>query len=110
VLRSRILQIEMKAANRAASQRAQSHGRLGDRSEKIRTDNFPQTVSPNHDRIHIHQLEAVMQTVKSSRSIEAMTQHYQAEKLEAGRTSLVNEPENGEFSAFGFSVSVVLCG
>ena len=61
----------------------------GDRSEKIRTYNFPQNRLTDH-RIGftIHQLEAVMDG-KLQPLIEALTTHYQAEKLKQEAASVV---------------------
>jgi len=86
VLRARLYEIEMEKQQSAlAKERKQMVG-SGDRSEKIRTYNFPQNRLTDH-RIGftIHQLEAVMDG-KLQPLIEALTAHYQAEKLkeEAG--------------------------
>src|ERR1039458_3181745 len=81
VLRSRLYEIEMqKQQDALAKERKQMVG-SGDRSEKIRTYNFPQNRLTDH-RIGftIHQLEAVMDG-KLQPLIEALTTHYQAEKL-----------------------------
>ena len=61
----------------------------GERSEKIRTYNFPQSRITDH-RIGftIHQLEAVMDG-KLQPLIEALTTHYQAEKLKQEAASVV---------------------
>jgi peptide chain release factor 1 len=71
VLRSRLYEVEMQRQADA----------LGDRSEKIRTYNFPQNRLTDH-RIGftIHQLEQVMDG-KLQPVIDALITHYQAEKL-----------------------------
>src|SRR5271168_1745650 len=81
VLRSRLYEVEMqKQADAIAKERKQMVG-SGDRSEKIRTYNFPQNRLTDH-RIGftIHQLEQVMDG-KLQPIIDALTTHYQAEKM-----------------------------
>jgi peptide chain release factor 1 len=81
VLRSRLYEVEMqKQADALAKERKQMVG-SGDRSEKIRTYNFPQNRLTDH-RIGftIHQLEQVMDG-KLQPVIDALTAHYQAEKM-----------------------------
>jgi peptide chain release factor 1 len=86
VLRSRLYEIEMEKQQAALAKERRAMVGSGDRSEKIRTYNFPQNRLTDH-RIGftIHQLEAVMDG-KLQPLIEALTTHYQAEKLkqEAG--------------------------
>jgi peptide chain release factor 1 len=81
VLRSRLYEFEMqKQADALAKERKQMVG-SGDRSEKIRTYNFPQNRLTDH-RIGftIHQLEQVMDG-KLQPIIDALITHFQAEKL-----------------------------
>ena len=81
VLRSRLYEVEMQRQQDAlAKERKQMVG-SGDRSEKIRTYNFPQNRLTDH-RIGftIHQLEQVMDG-KIQPLIDALITHYQAEKL-----------------------------
>src|ERR1700726_2412113 len=89
VLRSRLYEVEMqKQQDALAKERKQMVG-SGDRSEKIRTYNFPQNRLTDH-RIGftIHQLEQVMDG-KLQPLIEALTTHYQAEKLKQEATTAV---------------------
>jgi len=89
VLRSRLYEVEMqKQQDALAKERKQMVG-SGDRSEKIRTYNFPQNRLTDH-RIGftIHQLEQVMDG-KLQPVIDALTTHYQAEKLKAETASVV---------------------
>src|SRR5438552_14529204 len=89
VLRSRLYEVEMqKQQDALAKERKQMVG-SGDRSEKIRTYNFPQNRLTDH-RIGftIHQLEAVMDG-KLQPLIEALTTYYQAEQLKQEATSVV---------------------
>jgi peptide chain release factor 1 len=81
VLRSRLYEVEMqKQQDALAKERKQMVG-SGDRSEKIRTYNFPQNRLTDH-RIGftIHQLEQVMDG-KLQPIIDALVAHYQAEKM-----------------------------
>jgi peptide chain release factor 1 len=81
VLRSRLYEIEMqKQQDALAKERKQMVG-SGDRSEKIRTYNFPQNRLTDH-RIGftIHQLEQVMDG-KIQPLIDALITHFEAEKL-----------------------------
>jgi peptide chain release factor 1 len=86
VLRSRLYEIEMEKQQQALAKERKAMVGSGDRSEKIRTYNFPQNRLTDH-RIGftIHQLESVMDG-KLQPLIEALVTHYQAEKLkqEAG--------------------------
>ncbi len=91
VLRSRLYEVEMqKQQDALAKERKQMVG-SGDRSEKIRTYNFPQNRLTDH-RIGftIHQLEQVMDG-RIQPLIDALIAHYQAENLkrdnEAGAAS-----------------------
>jgi len=89
VLRSRLYEVEMQKQQEAlAKERKQMVG-SGDRSEKIRTYNFPQNRLTDH-RIGftVHQLEAVMDG-KLQPLIEALTTYYQAEKLKQEAASVV---------------------
>ncbi len=89
VLRSRLYEVEMqKQQDALAKERRQMVG-SGDRSEKIRTYNFPQNRLTDH-RIGftIHQLEQVMDG-KIQPLIDALITHFQAEKLKQETTSVV---------------------
>jgi peptide chain release factor 1 len=81
VLRSRLYEIEMDKQQQALAKERKAMVGSGDRSEKIRTYNFPQNRLTDH-RIGftIHQLEAVMDG-KLQPLIEALTTYYQAEKM-----------------------------
>lgn len=89
VLRSRLYEVEMQRQQDAlAKERKQMVG-SGDRSEKIRTYNFPQNRLTDH-RIGftIHQLEQVMDG-KIQPLIDALITHFQAEKLKQETASVV---------------------
>jgi peptide chain release factor 1 len=89
VLRSRLYEVEMQKQQQAlAKERKQMVG-SGDRSEKIRTYNFPQNRLTDH-RIGftIHQLEQVMEG-KLQPIIDALITHYQAEKMKQETAGVV---------------------
>jgi peptide chain release factor 1 len=89
VLRSRLYEVEMQKQQAAlAKERKQMVG-TGDRSEKIRTYNFPQNRLTDH-RIGftIHQLEQVMDG-KLQPLIDALITHFQAEKLKQETASVM---------------------
>jgi peptide chain release factor 1 len=81
VLRSRLYEIETQKQQEAlAKERKQMVG-TGDRSEKIRTYNFPQNrVTDHRIGLTIHQLPEVMDG-KLQPIIDALVTHFQAEKL-----------------------------
>ena len=89
VLRSRLYEVEMQKQQDAMAKERRAMVGSGDRSEKIRTYNFPQNRLTDH-RIGftIHQLEQVMDG-KLQPLIEALTTHYQAEKLKQEAASVV---------------------
>jgi peptide chain release factor 1 len=89
VLRSRLYELEMEKQQAALAKERKAMVGSGDRSEKIRTYNFPQNRLTDH-RIGftIHQLEQVMDG-KLQPLIEALTTHFQAEKLKQESVSLV---------------------
>jgi peptide chain release factor 1 len=83
VLRARLYEQEMeKQQAELAKERKQQVG-TGDRSEKIRTYNFPQNRLTDH-RIGLtnHQLAEVMEG-KLQPTIDALISHFQAERLKA---------------------------
>jgi peptide chain release factor 1 len=89
VLRSRLYEIEMEKQQQALAKERKAMVGSGDRSEKIRTYNFPQNRLTDH-RIGftIHQLEQVMDG-KLQPLIEALTTHYQAENLKQETAAVV---------------------
>src|ERR1700758_565403 len=89
VLRARLYEIEMEKQQEALAKERKQQVGSGDRSEKIRTYNFPQNRLTDH-RIGftIHQLDAVMDG-KIQPLIEALITHYQAEKLKQEAASAV---------------------
>ena len=84
VLRSRLYEVEMERQNaELAKERKQQVG-SGDRSEKIRTYNFPQNRLTDHRiGLTLHQLDLVMEG-RLQPIVDALIAHYQAEQLKAG--------------------------
>ena len=84
VLRSRLYEMEMERQNaELAKERKQQVG-TGDRSEKIRTYNFPQNRLTDHRiGLTLHQLDLVMDG-RLQPIVDALITHYQAEQLKAG--------------------------
>src|SRR5579863_10364369 len=82
VLRSRLYEIELqKQQDKIGAERRSMVG-TGDRSEKIRTYNFPQNRLTDHRiGLTLHQLDLVMDG-KLDAIFEALSSHYQAEKLQ----------------------------
>ena len=81
VLRSRLYEVEMEKQQQAQAQERRSQVKTGDRSEKIRTYNFPQNrVTDHRIGFTLHQLEAVMDG-KIDALVEALVAHYQNEDL-----------------------------
>lgn len=81
VLRSRLYEVEMQKQQDALAKERKSMVGSGDRSEKIRTYNFPQNrVTDHRIGLTIHQLQEVMDG-KLQPIIDALVTHYEAEKL-----------------------------
>ena len=83
VLRSRLYEVEMERQNAELAAARKSQVGSGDRSEKIRTYNFPQNRLTDHRiGLTLHQLDLVMEG-KLQPIIDALIAHYQAEQLKA---------------------------
>ena len=81
VLRSRLYEMKLQEQQKQITDERRSQIGTGDRSEKIRTYNFPQNRLTDHRiGLTIHQLDRVMDG-KLDDIIEALSAHYQAEKL-----------------------------
>jgi peptide chain release factor 1 len=81
VLRSRLYELELEKQNEKIGAERRGMVGTGDRSEKIRTYNFPQNrVTDHRIGLTLHQLDQVMEG-KLEQIIEALTQYYQTEKL-----------------------------
>ena len=83
VLRSRLYEMErQRQQDELAAERKQQVG-TGDRSEKIRTYNFPQNRMTDHRiGLTLHQLDMVMEG-RLQPIVDALITHYQAEQLKA---------------------------
>ena len=83
VLRSRLYEQEMDKQNAELAQARKSQVGTGDRSEKIRTYNFPQNRLTDHRiGLTLHQLDLVMEG-RLQPIVDALITHYQAEQLRA---------------------------
>ena len=81
VLRSRLYEIELAKQQQAIGAERKSMVGSGDRSEKIRTYNFPQNRLTDHRiGLTLHQLNLVMEG-RLEQIIDALTAYYQTEKL-----------------------------
>jgi len=81
VLRARLYEMEMEKQQAALAKERKAMVGSGDRSEKIRTYNFPQNrVTDHRIGLTLHQLGDVMDG-KLQSVIDALVTHYQAEKL-----------------------------
>jgi peptide chain release factor 1 len=83
VLRSRLYDIALDEQRRSIAQDRKSQVGSGDRSEKIRTYNFPQNRLTDHRiGLTLHQLDSIMDgNIKGV--IEALVTHFTAEKLKS---------------------------
>src|ERR1700690_2612975 len=81
VLRSRLYELELEKQQAQLGAERRSMVGTGDRSEKIRTYNFPQNrVTDHRIGLTLHQLDFVMEG-KMDAIFDALTAYYQAEKL-----------------------------
>ena len=83
VLRSRLYEQEQERQNAELAAARKSQVGTGDRSEKIRTYNFPQNRLTDHRiGLTLHQLDLVMEG-RLQPIVDALVTHYQAEQLKA---------------------------
>ncbi len=83
VLRARLYEIEMEKQQQALAKERKQQVGSGDRSEKIRTYNFPQNRLTDHRiGLTIHQLTDIMEG-RLQPVIDALTSHFNAERLKA---------------------------
>src|ERR1700757_2201740 len=81
VLRSRLYEVEMEKQNAELAKTRKQQVGSGDRSEKIRTYNFPQNRLTDHRiGLTLHQLPEIMDG-KLQPVIDALVTHFQAERL-----------------------------
>jgi peptide chain release factor 1 len=87
VLRSRLYQQELDKQLEAIGAERRSKVGTGDRSEKIRTYNFPQNRITDHRiGLTLHQLDLTMEG-RLQPVLDALTSFYQAEKLREGEAA-----------------------
>jgi peptide chain release factor 1 len=83
VLRSRLYELKLQEQQKQITEERRSMVGSGDRSEKIRTYNFPQNRLTDHRiGLTIHQLDRIMDG-RIDDVIEALITHFQTEKLKA---------------------------
>jgi peptide chain release factor 1 len=81
VLRARLYEVEQEKQQQALAQERRAQVGSGDRSEKIRTYNFPQNRLTDHRiGLTLHQLAEVMEG-RLQPVIDAVVAHFQAERL-----------------------------
>ena len=82
VLRSRLYEIELDKQHQEQADQRRSMVGTGDRSEKIRTYNFPQNRVTDHrvPGLTLHQLDLVMEG-RLDPLIDALRSHFQAEQM-----------------------------
>lgn len=96
VLRSRLYEMEMRRQQEAIAKERRGQVGTGERSEKIRTYNYPQSRITDH-RINFttHQLQPVLDG-NLSELVDALTTYYTAEQLKEATTEAaetMTEPE-----------------
>jgi peptide chain release factor 1 len=81
VLRSRLYELEMEKQQKALADERRSQVGTGDRSEKIRTYNYPQNrVSDHRIGLTINRLDYIIDG-DIDEILNALTSHFQAERL-----------------------------
>ncbi len=92
VLRSRLYEMKLQEQQKAITEERRAMVGTGDRSEKIRTYNFPQNrVTDHRIGLNLHQLERVMDG-RLDEFIDALTSYYQTEKLKQSSLGGTEEP------------------
>jgi peptide chain release factor 1 len=81
VLRARVLELEMEKKEKERAMERKTQVGTGDRSERIRTYNYPQNrVTDHRIGLTLHRLEFVLEG-NIDEIVDALITHYQAEKL-----------------------------
>src|SRR5712664_1195020 len=84
VLRSRLYELELEKQQAALAKERKQQVGTGDRSEKIRTYNFPQNrVTDHRIGLTIHQLTEVMDG-KLAPLVDGLVEHYEGARLQQG--------------------------
>jgi peptide chain release factor 1 len=89
VLRSRLYDVAMKEQQENLAKERKGQVGSGDRSEKIRTYNFPQSrVTDHRIGLTLHRLDSILEGDIDD-IIDALTTHFQAEKLKEAEAAPV---------------------
>src|SRR5205085_1980213 len=81
VLRSRLYELEMEKQQKAVADQRRSMVGTGDRTQKIRTYNYPQNrVSDHRIGLTLHRLDSIMEG-DLAEILDALTTHFQTERL-----------------------------
>lgn len=81
VLRSRLYELELESQEKERAQERKSQVGSGDRSERIRTYNFPQNrVTDHRINLTLHKLQSILEG-ELNELIDSLVIYYQAEKL-----------------------------
>ena len=94
ILRSRLFELERqrKETERSSSRRSQIGS--GDRSERIRTYNFPQgRVTDHRIGVTLYKLSQILEGESLDEIIEALMTHHQAEMLAGGEFASEDKKE-----------------
>jgi peptide chain release factor 1 len=87
VLRARLYEMEREKQHEALAAERRGQIKTGDRSEKIRTYNFPQNRITDHRiNLTLHQLDQVMDG-KLGPVVDALVTHYESERLKEELTA-----------------------
>ena len=87
VLRSRVYEQERERAAEARAQARKGQIGSGDRSQRIRTYNFPQgRVTDHRINMTLHKLDAFLEATALDEMIDALITEHQAEQLAAMET------------------------
>ena len=101
VLRARLYEIELEKQQAAIGAERRSMVGTGDRSEKIRTYNFPQNRLTDHRiGLTLHQLDIIMEG-KLDAVLDAVTTHFQTEKLNQVASGANGVPDHKDRVAAG---------
>jgi peptide chain release factor 1 len=93
VLRSRLYELEMEKQQKALADERRSQVGSGDRSEKIRTYNYPQNrVTDHRIGLTLHRLDSIMNG-DVREILDALNTHYQAERL---KREIGNNGQHGD--------------
>ncbi|MGH9687801.1 MAG: peptide chain release factor 1 [Candidatus Acidiferrales bacterium] len=87
VLRSRLYEMEQEKQHQAQAAERRGQIKTGDRSEKIRTYNFPQNrVTDHRVNLTLHQLDQVMEG-KLAPIVDGLVTHFESERLKQELTA-----------------------